>query len=36
MFISPPNFDHDAFMHHTLHVLDDPVHNYMYRPPRGT
>ena len=27
-FISSPYFDHDAFMHHTLHVLDahGPLH----------
>ena len=27
----PPYFDHDAFMHHTMHVLDAPV----YRIPSG-
>src|SRR6218665_1400346 len=24
VFRFPPNFDHDAFMHHTMHVLDAP------------
>src|SRR6218665_2671691 len=24
-FLLPPYFDHDAFMHHTLHVLDAPA-----------
>jgi len=25
-----PYFDHDAFMHHALHVLDAPGHNHVY------
>jgi len=25
LFSFPPYFDHDAFMHHTMHVLDAPV-----------
>ena len=24
-FLRPLNFDHDAFVHHTLHVLDAPA-----------
>jgi len=27
-FSFPPYFDHDAFMNHTMHVLDAPVHAY--------
>src|SRR6218665_2427681 len=27
----PPYFDHDAFMHHPMHVLDAPAGNYNYR-----
>src|SRR6218665_2717774 len=26
-----PKFDHDAFMHHTMHVLDAPVWSYEAR-----
>jgi len=29
IFVSPPYFDHDAFMHHTMHVLDAPVCIYV-------
>src|SRR6218665_891831 len=29
-FFASPNFDHDAFMHHALHVLDAPAY---YRRP---
>ena len=25
-FSFPPYFDHDAFMHHTIHALDAPDH----------
>ena len=25
MFLLPPYFDHDPFMHHPIHVLDAPV-----------
>src|SRR6218665_1771993 len=25
VFLLPPYFDHDAFMHHALHVLDAPA-----------
>ena len=27
IFFTSPYFDHDAFMHHALHVLDIPGHN---------
>jgi len=27
MFFLPPYFNHDAFMHHTIHVLDAPGDN---------
>ena len=31
MFILlPPYFDHDAFMHHAVHVLDTPGHIQYY------
>jgi len=25
VFRFPPYFDHDAFMHHTMHILDAPA-----------
>jgi len=25
VFFASPYFDHDAFMHHTMHVLDAPA-----------
>src|SRR6218665_2993963 len=28
----PPYFDHDAFMHHTMHVLDAPVLRHLAQP----
>src|SRR6218665_2642606 len=32
VFFVSPYFDHDAFMHHTMHVLDAPAEN-LYRAP---
>jgi len=28
VFFVSPYFDHDAFMHHTMHVLDAPAWNF--------
>ena len=32
MFFILPYFDHDAFKHHTMHVLDAPVHCHPHTP----
>ena len=29
-FLASPHFDHDAFTHHALHVLDAPGQNNMF------